>query len=158
MHLNLRWLAVLACFLLGLAAHAAPLAVGDLLPVFSARDQHGNEFNSTNRFRFMLAVTEMAAAKAANQKLAAMGAGYLETNSAVYVMDIHTMPGIARYFALPKMRKYPQPIVLVETAETLAAFPAQPGRVTVLTLTPGKRIQKITYWDPAADPTAVCFQ
>ena len=30
------------------------------------------------------------------------------------------MPFVARVFALPKMRKYPQRIVLVETAGTLA--------------------------------------
>ena len=45
-------------------------------------------------------------------------------------------------------------IVLVDTADTLAAFPTQPGRVTVLALTPAKRIQKISYWDPAREPLA----
>jgi hypothetical protein len=81
----------------------------------------------------------------------------LEKHQAVYVMDIHAMPGVARFFALPKMRKYPQRIVLVETAGTLAWVPTQPGRVTVLELTPAGRIQKISYWNPAGGPVAGCF-
>ena len=71
----------------------------------------------------------MGCGKAANYKLAEQGAGFLEQHQAVCLMDIHTMPAIARMFALPKMRKYSQRIVLVETAETLAAFPVQPDRV-----------------------------
>ena len=47
-------------------------------------------------------------------------AGFLEKHQAVYVTDSHTMPSVARVFALPKMLKYPQRIVLVKTAVTLA--------------------------------------
>ena len=94
----------------------------------------------------------MAASKSANQKLAAASAGFLEQHHAAYLMDIHTMPAIARVFALPKLRKYPQRIVLVDTADALAAFPAQPGHVTVLALTPAGRVEKISYWDPAREP------
>jgi hypothetical protein len=153
-----RWLIVLGFLLLWLSASAAPLAVGDAVPAFSAKDQFGTDFNSTNGTRFLLVATEMAPARLANQKLAGQGAGYLEKYQAAYLMDIHTMPGIARFFALPKMRKYPQRIVLVDSAETLAAFPTQPGRVTVLALTPAEHIRKISYWDPASEPVAGYLQ
>ena len=144
--------------LLGFSALAAPLATGDSLPGFSARDQFGQEFNSTNGARFLLIATEMACAKAATQKLAAQGADFLTTNSAAYVMDIHAMPAMVRYFVVPRMRKYPERIVLVEAANSLKDLPAQPGRVTVLALTPGRRIQKISYWDPVREPAGDCFK
>jgi len=153
-----RWLITLGFLLLWLSADAAPLAVGDAVPAFSAKDQFGIDFSSTNGVRFLLVATEMASAKLANQKLAGQGAGYLEKNQAAYLMDIHTMPGIARLFALPKMRKYPQRIVLVDSAETLAAFPIQPGRVTVLALTPAGHVRKISYWDPASEPVTGYLQ
>lgn len=73
-------------------------------------------------------------------------------------MDIHPMPGIARMFAFPKMRKYPQRIVLVDSADALAAFPKQSGRLTVLALTPAGRIEKISYWDPDKAPVGTCFK
>jgi hypothetical protein len=152
--MNFRRLIVLGFCLVGMTAHAAQLAVGDAVPALSLKDQHGKEFDFTNGVRFLLVVKEMGAAKAANQKLAEQGAGYLEKNGAAYLMDIHSMPGIARVFALPKMRKYPQRIVLVEDATTLSAFPARPERVTVLALTPEGKIRKISYWDPAQEPVA----
>ena len=73
-------------------------------------------------------------------------------------MDIHAMPFVARLFALPAMRKYPQRIVLVDSAETLAWVPVQPGRVTVLALTSAGRIQKISYWNPDGEPAAGFLQ
>jgi hypothetical protein len=158
MKINFCRLCILAFCLPWFSALAAPLAVGDAVPVFSAPDQHGKEFIFTNGVQYLLVATEMACGKAANQKLAAQRAGYLETNAAAYLLDIHLMPAVARVFALPKMRKYPQRIVLVESAETLAALPTQPGRVTVLALTSAGRIRKISYWDPVREPVTACWQ
>ena len=149
-----RQLLLISLFLPCVSTRAEPLAVDDAVPAIVANDQHGAAFQFTNGVRFLLVVTEMDCSKAANQKLAAAGAGFLEQHHAAYLVDIHTMPAVARVFALPKLRKYPHRIVLVDTADALAAFPAQPGRVTVLALTPAKRIQKISYWNPAREPLA----
>ena len=152
--MKFRRLFALGFFLLCLYAHAAQLAVGDAVPAIVANDQHGTAFQFTNGVRFLLIVKEMACSKSANQQLAAEGAGFLEKKQADFLMDIHTMPGFARVFALPKLRKYPHRIVLVDTADALAVFPAQPGRVTVLELTPARRVQKISFWDPDREPVA----
>ena len=144
----------LGCLLLCLSTRAAPLAVGEAVPAMAANDQHGAAFQFTNGIRFLLVVTEMSASKVANQKLAAAGAGFLELHHAAYLMDIHTMPAIARVFALPKLRKYPHRIVLMDSADALTAFPAQPERVTVLALTPAGRVEKISYWNPVSEPVA----
>jgi hypothetical protein len=151
-----KFMRLLVCglLLLCLSARAVPLAVGDAVPAIAANDQHGVAFQFTNGIRFLLVATEMGASKSANQKLAAAGAGFLEQHHAAYLVDIHTMPAIARVFALPKMRKYPHRIVLVDTADALAAFPAQPGRVMVLALTPTGRVEKISFWNPAQEPVA----
>jgi len=77
------------------AAAAAPLAVGDAVPVIIASDQHGEAFQFTNGIRFLLVVTEMTPAKLANRRLTTAGAGFLEQHNAAYLMDIHTMPAIA---------------------------------------------------------------
>ena len=144
--------------LFSLAASAAPLAVGDLIPVITATDQHGQAFNTTNGWQFLLVASEMACAKAANQDFAEEGAGFLEKHHAAYLLDIHTMPAIARFFAFPKMRKYPQRIILVDAPGALADFPARPGRVTVVAVTPDRRIKKISYWEPVSEPVAACFR
>jgi hypothetical protein len=133
------------------------LAVGDAVPVIKAKDQHGRDFSSTNGVRFLLVVAERGSAKAANQKLTEQGADFLETNRAAYLMDIHAMPAVARWFALPKMRKYPQRIILVDAAATLAGFPRRAGAVTVVELSPAGRVVKISFWNPEHEPVAGCF-
>jgi hypothetical protein len=140
--------AIIALFLLWLPALAEQLKVGDTVPAFSAKDQHGTKFIFTNTVRVLLVAIEMTPAKAANLKLAQQGAGFLEKHQAAYLMDIHAMPAVARYFALPKMRKYPHRIILIEKEETLKAFPAKPDCVTVLTLSSARHIEKVDYWSP----------
>ena len=152
MRMNCRLLLFAGLF--GLPAHAAPLAVGDALPPIAAKDQLGKDFTLTTNVQFLLVATEMACAKTANHQLAELGSGFLEKHQAAYLMDIHAMPAVARWFAFPKLRKYPQRIVLVDAAETLAAIPAQPNCVTVLAITAAGRIRKISYWDPARKPVA----
>ena len=155
---GLAGITVLVFCLIAWVSQAAPLAVGDLVPAISAKDQHGKEFDSTNGFQYLLIATEMACAKAANQKLAEQGAGFLEQHHAAYLLDIHTMPAIARFFAFPKLRKYPQRIILVDSSSALSGFPLQPGRATVLALSPAGRIAGIRYWDPVSEPVTGCFQ
>ena len=144
--------------LLWFSADGAPLAVGDAVPIISAKDQFGKEFIFTNTIQHLLVATEMSSAKAANKALANQGGGYLEKHHAAYLMDIHTMPGVARWFAFPKMRRYPQRIVLVDSAVALAAFPSQPNCVTVLAITPAGRILKIDYWKPESEPLERCLR
>ncbi len=148
----------LGILLFGLPALAAPLEVGGAIPKISAKDQHGAAYRFTNGTAFLLVALDMDSAKAANQKLAEQGAGYLEKHNAVYLMDVHTMPAIGQFFALRKMRKYPQRIVLVETAGTLNWVAVKPGQLTVLALTPAGLIKKITYWKPASEPVAGLFK
>jgi hypothetical protein len=151
-------LPVLGILLFGCAAQAAPLQAGGAIPGISAQDQHEVAYTFTNGTAFLLIALDMDGAKAANQELAKQGPGFLEKHGAAYLMDIHTMPGIGRFFALPKMRKYPQRIVLIDTPDALNWTPSKPGCVTVLALKPDGHVQKITYWHPASEPATGLFK
>lgn len=137
---------------------AAPLEVGGAIPKLVARDQHDGAYTFTNGTAYLLIALDMDSAKAANQKLAAEGSGFLEKHGAVYVMDIHPMPDIGKFFALRKMRKYPQRIILIETANTTDWVPTKAKHVTVLKLTKEGRIEKISYWQPATSAATEVFQ
>jgi len=77
-------------------AFAGQLAVGDAMPAITAKDQHGVPFVLTTNIQTLLVATEMDCAKAANHQLAAQAAGFLDKHEAAFLMDIHSMPGIAR--------------------------------------------------------------
>lgn len=158
MKLFLRWLLVLVVGSLAFSLQASPLAVGDAVPAIVAKDQFGNPFTLTTNLQFLLVAVEMNSAKMANHKLAEQGSDFLETNRAAYLMDIHTMPAVARWFAFPKLRKYPHKIVLIDSAEGLSAFPMRTNSIAVLKLTSMGRIEKVSYWNPASEAPATCFR
>ena len=143
----------LALFSQGLAAivEAKDLAAGDTVPAFSAPDQFGTNYTFAPGPKFLILAFDMDASKAANAKFTALGQGGLDKLGIVYVMDIHPMPAIGRFFALPKMRKYPFRVVLGETAGLLTPFPRQESKLTVLVLAPNGAIRAVHYWNPGAE-------
>jgi hypothetical protein len=133
---------------LGIAA-AAPYTAGTKVEAFSAKDQHEQEFTlQPSTTRFLLVSHDMETGKKANAVLTTLGKDYLGTKKAVYLANIHGMPGIGRMFAMPKMKKYAHRIILADDADLIARFPEQKDKVTVLELKGGK-VAAITYWDPA---------
>ena len=138
-------------FLLLLPLGAAELKPGDVIPEFSAKDQHEQEFTWKPGPRFLLVSFDMSTGKAANQALAAEGADFLDSKKAVFVSNIHGMPGIGRVFALRKMRKYPHRIILADQENLLAPYPAQKDCVTVLSLDSTGVIESIIFWKPAKE-------
>lgn len=132
-------------------AMADPYSTGSKVASFTAKDQHEKEFTlKPADTRFLLVSHDMDTGKKANGALTALGKDYLGSKSAVYVANIHGMPGIGRMFALPKMRKYAHRIILGDDAALIANFPEQAGKVTILTLSDGK-VQSVRYWTPGTD-------
>lgn len=140
-----------AVVLSALVAHADPYKAGDAVKPFAAKDQHeqGYTFDAKST-RFLLASHDMDTGKKANGALSALGKDYLPGKKAVYIANIHGMPGVGRMFALPKMKKYHHRIILGDDAALIANFPEQKGKVTVLGLDNGK-VRSVQYWDPATE-------
>jgi hypothetical protein len=92
----------------------------------------------------------METGKKANGALNALGKDHLSGKKAVYIANIHGMPGVGRMFALPKMKKYDHRIILGDDAALIADFPEQKGKVTVLGLSNGK-VTSVEYWDPSTE-------
>lgn len=141
--------------LLGIsAAGAAPYQKGEAVKAFEAKDQFENAFTfKPAETEFLLVSHDMETGKKANAALTTLGKDYLPTRKAIYMANIHGMPGIGRMFAMPKMKKYAHRIILADDAALIANFPAEAGKVTVLALSAGK-VQSIRFWSPADEPLA----
>lgn len=144
--------AALAATLLGSAlSFAAPYEAGQRVESFQAKDQHEQAFTlKPAETRFLLVSHDMETGKKANTALTALGKDYLPGKKAVYVANIHGMPGVGRMFALPKMKKYSHRIILGDDAALIARFPQQAGKVTVIAVADGK-VKSIKYWTPGTD-------
>lgn len=137
------------CLLLIGAVQAAPYAKGSKVEPFKTKDQHEKEFQfKPADFQYLLVSHDMDTGKKANAALTTRGAAFLGSKKAVYMANIHGMPGIGRAFALPKMRKYAHRIILADDAALIARFPEEKNKVTVITMDAGK-VTSIQYWDPA---------
>ena len=138
---------LLFCFLtLGLAA--APYRVGDTFEAFTTKDQHDRTFTYTGGSRLIIVSFEMGSGKAANGYFEDQPAGFLDQHRALFIANIHGMPGIGRAFALPKMRKYPHRILLADAENFLARYPAEEDKLTVLTLDDAGKITAIRFIHP----------
>lgn len=142
----------LAATVLGITLSlAAPYEKGQQVEPFTAKDQHEQAFTfKPADTRFLLVSHDMETGKKANAALTALGKDYLGSKKAVYMANIFGMPGVGRMFAMPKMKKYNHRIILADDAALIARFPAQAGKVTVLTLSGGK-VQSVAYWTPGAE-------
>ncbi len=133
-------------------ASAAPYAVGSQIESFTAKTQHEKDFTlKPSETRFLLVSHDMETGKKANAVLTTVGPQNLSNKKAVYLANIHGMPGVGRMFAMPKMRKYSHTIILGDDAALIAKFPEQKDKVTVLKIADGK-VSSVQYWSPGAEP------
>ena len=151
-NLNSKFISTLAALLLGtLAVHADPYAKGDTVKPFTAKDQYEQAYTfDAKSTRYLLISHDMETGKKANGALTVLGKDHLVSKNAIYIANIHGMPGVGRMFALPKMKKYNHRIILGDDAALIANFPEQKGKVTVLGLEDGK-VRSVQYWDPATE-------
>jgi len=145
----IRFISAAAVFCAINLSHAATVQVGDSFPRMpSMQDQHEQAYSWPTPLRHVAVSFSMTVGKAANGYFEAKGADYLTKNDAVFVANIYGMPAVGRFFAMPKMRKYPHRIMLADAENVLSDFPQQEEKVTVFDLDSKGQIQGIRYWDP----------
>jgi len=145
--LSLSLLALLAplSLLAADAPAAKPYAVGDAFVAFSTVDQHDKPFAYEGGARHLVIAFEMGAGKAANAYLEQQPADFLASRRTLFLANIHGMPGIARRFAMPKMRKYPHRILLADAEHFLDRYPRKDDHLTVLTLDESGHVTAIAF-------------
>jgi len=130
--------------LLFVATFANALSVGDSTPTFAIKDQFEKAHTIAADTKTILVAADKATSEIMRDYFLTKEKGFLEANKAYYVADISGMPSlIAKFFALPKMKKYPFSILLVDEVQT-KEFTKKEGNITVYSVTDGK-ISDIKY-------------
>lgn len=148
-------LLALAVLSFGLLRAAEPYKAGDTLDAFSVKDQHERDFTFTPGPAAVIVSFSMGVGKDANGFFAKQPAGFLEQNKTLFIANIYGMPAIGRFFALPKMKKYPHRILLGDDEHLLDRFPVSEGKLTVIRLDPSAKITSVEFVDPEKDLPAV---
>jgi predicted transcriptional regulator len=147
----MRALCVASIFI-GSMASAATLEVGDSFPpLANMQDQHEVAYAVPEDTQYIAVAFTMSDGKAANRYFEAQGAEFLPSKDAVFIANIYGMPGIGRFFAMPKMRKYPHRIMLADEEGLLDAFPQEEDAVTIFELDDRGQIKAISFWNPKSE-------
>lgn len=121
----LLWIAV--------SVWAAPYKVGQSVMPLDLNDQFGKRVTLTSMPKTLIMAFEKGTGATVNEYLATQDKGYLAKNKAAFVADISQMPKfITESFALPKMRKYPHKILLIQDEEQGLRFPGEEEKITVM--------------------------
>ncbi len=137
-------------------AHAAEAyKPGDQFTPFTTKDQHDNAYTLTPGVRTVIVSFAMGSGKDANDYFEQQPAAFLAEQKAVFIANIHGMPGIGRRFALPKMKKYPHRILLADDEHFTDRYPRMKNRLTVFTLDPQGRIEAIRFVDPEKEMASI---
>lgn len=129
---------VLFSVLLFVATFANALNVGDSTPTFAIKDQFEKAHTIAADTKTILVAADKDTSEIMRDYFLTKEKGFLEANKTYYVADISGMPSlIAKFFALPKMKKYPFSILLVDENQT-KEFSKKEGNITVYSVDNGK--------------------
>ena len=92
----------------------AGLKVGDTFPTLHLNDQFEKQTDVTNQTRYILMAFEKDVSVETANFFKKQPKGFLEKKHLLYISDISSMPSfITSMFALPKMKKYPFSVLLI---------------------------------------------
>lgn len=142
--------ALLSCIIVtSLAFAAETYKVGDTFEPFATKDAKGADYAYTpGALRTLIVSYSMSNGKAVNGHLAAQATDFLDSHQAAFLADIHGMPAVGRFFAMPKMARYPHRILLGDADGLLARHPQVADRITVFTFDAKGAITAIRHLDP----------
>jgi len=125
---------------LALGLNASPLVLDSTITNLKIKDQHEIEHTLDKNIKTILFASDKKTSDLLRDYLLPLSEkeNILEKNSAVYVADISNMPSlITKYIALPKMKKYPFSILLLDDTNK-DNFAKEDGKIIVYSLEDGK--------------------
>lgn len=144
---------LLLTIFLGLSAFANSLTVGNDLPVLTIKDQFEKEHVVDSTIKTIIFSASKDESTTIKNFLNTKDKDFLANNHIAYVADITGMPSlISKFIALPKMRDYSFPILLIDE-DNKALFPVEEDKITIISLENSK-ITDVKYIKTAEDLAA----
>lgn len=112
--------------------YAGVYKVGDSIIPFSLPDQFDKvHLVNSKEYKVLFVAFEKDVAVRFSKHLQDKPMDFLQKHKALFISDIHEMPSfVTKMFALPKMRDYPYPLLLIY--EQREIFPKQADALTIV--------------------------
>lgn len=129
---------ILFSVLLFVATFANALNIGDATPTFEIKDQFDKSYKLSADTKTILVAETRSTSVIIREYLLSKDKDFLTASKTQYIADISGMPGlISKYIAIPKMKKYPFSILLVDE-EQAKSFSTKEDEITVYSVVDGK--------------------
>jgi hypothetical protein len=130
----MKYLVIAFMLLLPYGLFAQPLSEGAPIEAMQFKDQFEKNLAITAQTQQLIVVFSKIEGEKVKAFLEA-NPTYLREKNALYLMDITPVPGmVMSMFMLPKFKKYPYSIGLIEDEKLLAQFPKKENFITFMTL------------------------
>ncbi|WCL50392.1 hypothetical protein [Leptospira sp. GIMC2001] len=118
---------------------AEELKKGDVFPELQLEDTSETARLIPSDTKKIFFISDMTASKVIHTVLSDKPNNFLSDAKSVLISDIHKMPSlITRFVALPKMKGYSYPILLIRDDKTGSLFPHEKEKISYLRLYKGK--------------------
>lgn len=125
---------LLITVIIAFGLHAAPIEMGTKIDNLEIVDQFEKLHKIGEDTKLILFASDKETSDILKDYLLSKKENILEKNSAVYVADISGMPSIiSKFIALPKMKKYPFSILLLDE-NSKELFTKEDGKIIVYDL------------------------
>lgn len=123
---------ILSSILLISLSFADTLKLGESINPFSLPDQFDKVYQVNSKdYNILVIAFEKDIAVMFNEYLEKQPSSFLDDHKTLFISDIHEMPSfITKMFALPKMRDYKYPLLLIYDESNI--FPKKKESLTVL--------------------------
>ena len=135
-------LTTLASFALG------SININDDMSSFSSPDQFDKIHSVTNSTKQMIFAFKKASGHSVKEFLTTKDVNYLTSRNILFVADVSAMPTVIQWFALPSLKDYPFPIVVLNDDELSAKYKNEENieKIMVIILN-NKKVSEIKYFD-----------
>ncbi len=124
---------------LSIGLFASEYKVGDTISPMKLVDQFGVLHSLDRTPKTIIMTFEKEPSSKVHKFLATKPNDFLATNNATFIAEISQMPAfVTKMFALPKMRTYNHPILLINDENLGERFPAEEGKITIIRSENGK--------------------
>ncbi len=118
---------------MSMVAFGSEYKVGDTISPMKLVDQFGVLHSLDRTPKTIIMTFEKEPSSKVHKFLANKPKDYLTANGATFIAEISQMPKfVSKMFALPAMRKYNHPVLLISDENVGERFPAQDDKITII--------------------------
>jgi len=153
--MKIKNILLLTLLISSFSINAQTLKVGDIFPNIKIKNQFNKSIQISSETKTVLFSNSKSSSKKLNSFLKNRSGDFMKNHRTHFIADVSGMPFlISKFFALPKMRKFPYDVLLISDSKNANFIPKKNGKLTVIKLT-NLKVNSISFVNTTKDLISV---